>query len=66
MSDNYKTMSIPELIKEICKWDKKLTKIKTQGGLWVCEFAIKSIRKELDNKIKDPEIVTKMILEAEN
>ena len=44
----FTNMTKAELEKALIKWDKKLDTIKTQGGLWVCEMAIKSIRSELD------------------
>ena len=62
---NYSEYSIDQLLKEIIRFDKKLNKVKTQGGLWALEIGIKSVRSELDKRIKDPDKVTKMILEFE-
>lgn len=63
---NYSEKSTPELIKEINQFDAKIPKLKTQGGLWATEMGIRAIRAELDKRIKDPALVTKMILEAKN
>jgi hypothetical protein len=38
-----------------------LDKVKTQGGLWIIGIAIKSIRAELDKRIKDPQEVSDLI-----
>ena len=57
--------STAELIKEINRADRQLLKIKSEGGLWVLGIQIKTIRSELDKRIKDPQLVTKMIIEAQ-
>ena len=44
----FTNMTKEQLNQALVKWDKKLDTIKTQGGLWVCEMAIKSIRSEMD------------------
>lgn len=61
---SYSEKSTAELITEINRADKKLLKIKSEGALWVLGIQIRTIRSELDKRIKDPDKVTKMILEA--
>lgn len=61
---SYSEKSTAQLITEINRADKKLLKIKSEGALWVLGIQIRTIRSELDKRIKDPDKVTKMILEA--
>lgn len=58
---NYSEWKTIDLIHEINRYDKKLDKIKTQGALWIIGIAIKSIRAELDKRIKDPQEVSDLI-----
>ena len=62
---NYHDETTEDLIKEINRASKKLNSIKSAGALWVIGGAIKGIRAELDSRIKDPDKVTRMIVEAE-
>ncbi len=50
MTNEFQNMDIPQLNQALEKWDKKLSTIKTQGGLWVCDFAIKTIMAELEKR----------------
>lgn len=63
---SYSEKTTAELITEINRADKKLLKIKSEGALWVIGIQIRTIRSELDKRIKDPDKVTKMILEAKS
>lgn len=58
---SYSEWKTKDLIREINRYDKKLDKIKSNGALWIIGIAIKSIRAELDLRIKDPEQVTNLI-----
>lgn len=61
---SYTHFKTEDLIKEINRYAKKVNKCKTSGGLWALECGIKAIRSELDSRIGDEDLVTKMILEG--